>query len=76
MKRILGPVFLTIVVIIVTTSLIGCVNDKPCRYQIIFAGGITELMDIKTLDVYYSYDAKWHRITPQGAETVVCELPE
>jgi hypothetical protein len=75
MKLISGQALLA-VVLLVTNSLWGCVNNKPNRYQIIDSGGITEVMDMKTLDVYYSYGANWHKVNSRGVETIVSELPQ
>jgi hypothetical protein len=49
---------------------------EPGRYQIITAGGITELLDIKTNDVYYNYGTEWHRVSSNGTDAVVSELPK
>jgi hypothetical protein len=77
MNRILRRIiFLILCLFVLIMGLVICKHEKPSRYQIITAGGTTELMDMKTLDVYYSYGTAWHKVTPEGIETVVEELPK
>lgn len=68
--------FLIISTIVIISLLVLLKYDKPSRYQIITAGGIIELMDIKTSDVYYNYGTEWHRVSLNGVDVVVSKLPK